>query len=48
MIQLNWIQLTSQTPSHVGITNMLSTSQPESRIIDYYCQKLIFAEETGY
>ena len=34
MIQLNRIQLTSQTPSHVEISKMLSTSQPESRTID--------------
>ena len=34
MIQLNRIQVTSQTPSHVEITKMLSTNQPESRIID--------------
>ena len=48
MIQLNSIQLTSQTPSHVEITKILSTSQPESIIIDCKCQKLISAEETGY
>ena len=41
MIQLNQIQLTSQTPSHVEITKMLSTIQPESRIIERQCQKLI-------
>ena len=29
MIQLNRIQLTSQTPNHVEITNRLSTSQRE-------------------
>ena len=34
MIQLNRIPVTSQTPSHVEITKMLSTNQPESRIID--------------
>ena len=34
MIQLNRIQLTSQTPTHVQITKILSTSQRESRIID--------------
>ena len=34
MIQLNRIQLTSQTPNHVEITKILSTSQRESRIID--------------
>ena len=34
MIQLNQIQLTSQTPNHVDITNILRTSQRESRIID--------------
>ena len=39
MIQLNLIQLTSQTPSHVEITKMLSTSQPESRIIEYHDTK---------
>ena len=41
MIQLNQIQLPSQTPSHVEITKMLSTIQPESRIIECQCQKLI-------
>ena len=35
MMHLNQIQLTSQTPSHVEITQVLSTSQPESRIIVY-------------
>ena len=35
MIQLNRIQLTNQTPSHVEFTEMLSTSQRESRIIDW-------------
>ena len=34
MIQLNRIQLTSQTPNHVKMTEILSTSQRESRIID--------------
>ena len=34
MIQLNPIQLTSQTPNHVEMTKMLSTSQRESRIIE--------------
>ena len=34
MIQLNRIQLTSQTPSHVEITKMLSTDNRESKIID--------------
>ena len=34
MSQLNRIELTSQTPSHVEITKMLSTSQYESRSID--------------
>ena len=34
MIQLNRINIISQTPSHVEITKMLSTNQPESRIID--------------
>ena len=34
MIQLNWIQLTGQTPTHVEITKILSTSQREIRIID--------------
>ena len=42
MIQLNQIQLTSQTPSHAEITRMLSTIQPESRIIECQCQKLIY------
>ena len=35
MIQLSRIQLTSQLPSHFVITKMLSTGQPESKIIDY-------------
>ena len=35
MIQLNRIHLTSQTTSHVKITKMLSTSQTESKIIDW-------------
>ena len=34
MIQLNPIQLTSQTPHHVKMTKILATSQLESRIID--------------
>ena len=34
MIQLNRMQLTSQTPGLVEITKMLSISQPESRTID--------------
>ena len=34
MIKLNRIQLTSQTPNHVEITKIISTSQRESRIID--------------
>ena len=34
MIQLNRIQLPSQTPNHVEITKILSTTQRESRIID--------------
>ena len=46
MIQLNRIQLTRQTPNHVEITKIVSTSQPESKIIDCYCQKLISTEET--
>ena len=33
MVQLNRIQLTSQTPNHVEITKILSTSQCESTII---------------
>ena len=47
MIQLNRIQLASQTPSHIEITKMISTSQPKSRIINSWCQKLISAETTG-
>ena len=35
MIQLNRIQLTSHTTSHVEITKILSTSQRESKVIDY-------------
>ena len=35
MIQMNQMQLTSQTPSPTEITKTLSTSQPESGIIDY-------------
>ena len=38
MIQLNRIQLASETRNHVEITKILSTSQRESRIIDCYCQ----------
>ena len=38
MIQLNRIQLTSQTPNHVEMTEILSNSQCESRIID--CESL--------
>ena len=34
MIQLNRIQLTTQTKNHVEITKILSTSEHESRIID--------------
>ena len=34
MIQLNRVQLTSQTPNHVEITKFLSTGQRESKIID--------------
>ena len=34
MIQLNRIQLTSQTPNHVEMTKILSISQQENRIID--------------
>ena len=48
MIQLNRIQLTSQTPNHVEITKIVSTSQSESKIIDCYCQKSISLEETWY
>ena len=50
MIQLNRIQLTSQNASHVEITNMLSTSQSESRIVDRLFQQLKSrrGEETGY
>ena len=35
MMQLNPIQLTSQTPNHVKMTKILATSQRESRIIDW-------------
>ena len=38
MIQLNQIQLTSQTTNHVENTKILSISQRESRIIDCYYQ----------
>ena len=34
MIQLNRIQLTSQTPNYVEIIKILRTSQWEGRIID--------------
>ena len=34
MIQLNRIQLPSQTPNHVEITETLNTNQRERRIID--------------
>ena len=34
MIQLNQIQLTIQTTNFVEISKILSTRQPESRIID--------------
>ena len=34
MIQLNRLQLNSQTTNHVELTKILSTSQRESRIID--------------
>ena len=34
MIQLNRLQLTSQTTNHVEITKIVSTNQCESRIID--------------
>ena len=34
MIQLNRIQLSSQTPNHGEITKVLGTSHGESRIID--------------
>ena len=43
---MNRIQLTRQTPNHVEITKIVSTSQPESKIINCYCQKLISTEET--
>ena len=33
MVQLNRIQLTSQTPNHVEITKILSTSQCESKLL---------------
>ena len=42
MIQSNWIQLTSQTPNHVEITKMLSTSQPERRkYVEKYIKKYV-------
>ena len=34
MIELNQMQLTSQTTNHVEITKILSTSQRESRVVD--------------
>ena len=34
MIQLNRIQLTSQTPNYVEMTKILSTSQRENKNID--------------
>ena len=34
MVQLNRMQLTSQTPTYFEIIKVLSTNQPESRIID--------------
>ena len=34
MIQLNRIQLTSQTTNHVEITKIVSTNQRESRLSD--------------
>ena len=34
MIQLNRIQLTSETPNHVEITKILDTGERESRILD--------------
>ena len=34
MIQLNRIQLTSQTPCHVELNKILSAGQPKSRVID--------------
>ena len=34
MIQLNLIQFTNQSPNHVAMTTIVSTSQCESRIID--------------
>ena len=34
MIQLKRIQLTSQTPNHVEMIKILSTSKRQSRIID--------------
>ena len=41
MIQLNQIQLTSQTTNHVVITKILSTNQSESRIIGCHWQKFL-------
>ena len=40
MIQLNRIQLTSQTTNHIESTKILSTSQRQIRIIDCYRQKI--------
>ena len=49
IIQMNQMQLNSQTPSPTEITKTLSTSQPESRIIDYQYQKKKKSEqENGY
>ena len=48
MFQLIQIKLTSQTTNHVESTEILSTSQHESRIIWLLLPKLIFEEETGY
>ena len=48
MIQLNRIQLTSQTTNHIEITEILSNSQSESRIIDCYCLKFTSEKETAY
>ena len=48
MIQLNRIQLASQTTNHVEITKFWSTCLSESRIIDCQCKKLTSEKETGY
>ena len=45
MIQLNRIHITSQTPSHVEITKMLSTNQPKIELLTAIAK--ISAEETG-